>query len=107
MLVNGAKSVDEDAAKKLKEALDWINGYLDKTGYIAGTKHITIADLVFFVWVSSLISLKKHLVNTDEYPKLLDWAKRIRSTLPNGAKTSDEGVKMLMKFFEEKTGLTL
>ena len=78
-----------------------------KTGYVAETNHVTIADLALYTWVSVFVGLKKHLLETDNYPRVLDWAKRVKSALPNAEKSSEEGLEMLLKFFEDKSGLSL
>ena len=104
-MIDGAKSLDEITLKRLKELFGWLSGYLDETGFVAGTKHMTIADLMLYSWVSALISLKKYILDTDEYPKVLDWAEKVKGTLPHPDKSSEEGIRLMIKYFEEKSGL--
>ena len=43
------KEIAEGAREKLAEALRWVSDMVGKTGYAAGTDHITLADLCFIV----------------------------------------------------------
>ena len=93
--------------KQLREAFQWITGFVEKSGFVCGTDSVTIADLAIYAWVSALAALKKHLLDVDEFPAVNEWAKRVRSALRNPDKSSDEGNRVLAKFFEDRAGLKL
>lgn len=42
---SGKVRADPEAYSRLAEALDWFSDSVDPTGYVAGTNHITLADI--------------------------------------------------------------
>jgi hypothetical protein len=43
----GGATVPQDKFDKLDEVLGWIVDFIKPTGYVAGTDHLTIADICF------------------------------------------------------------
>ncbi len=108
LVFKGAKTVDGEAKKKLVEMFDWMDGYIVKTGFVADTEKPTIADLAMYAWVSAFACLGKHLIDVEgAYPKLVAWGERVKAELSNADKSSDEGLRVLAKFFRDRSGLDI
>ena len=45
----------ENKDKRFKEVMGWVTDFIKPTGYVAGTDHMTVADIAFiatYSWVS-------------------------------------------------------
>lgn len=71
----GARTLTEENVKTIEELYALLNTFLEKTKFIAGDT-LTIADFCIITTVSS----GELFVPIDEakFPKLVDWAKRIK-----------------------------
>ena len=38
---------DEAKQERFKEVMGWVNDFIKPTGYVAGTDHLTVADIAF------------------------------------------------------------
>ena len=65
----GGDSIEKEKWEKLQEVLGWTKGFIEETGYVAGTAKMTLADLCFLATLSSVsaagslhaLGAKKHL----------------------------------------------
>ena len=48
----GAPIPDETTFNKFYEVLGWANDMVKETGYVAGTDHLTVADIAFIATYS-------------------------------------------------------
>ena len=43
----GGDKPGDDKYERMKEVLGWVNDFIKPTGYVAGTDHLTLADICF------------------------------------------------------------
>jgi len=82
-IFEGLKEIPTAKMEALHEVLGWVNGFLDSTGYVAGTDHLTLADICI---VSTLTTLKECQVVpdlADKYPNLIAFIERMTKEIPN------------------------
>ena len=48
----GGQKVEDDKYEKVKEVMGWVSDMIKPTGYVAGTSHLTIADICFVATIS-------------------------------------------------------
>lgn len=86
--------------EKCQKAMGWLNGFLEKSGYVAGTEEISIADIVIFASVSTF-----EIAGFDftDYPKVKEWLDMMKESAP-GRETNEEGLEMMKKFLEGEQG---
>jgi glutathione S-transferase len=66
----------------LHEVLGWLNDYVAETGYVAGTKSMTIADISMITTYANLVACQGH-IDLSAYPKAQAWFERVKAELPN------------------------
>ena len=101
----GVKEVDPEKAKQLQAKFDLIKQFTAKTGFIAETESISIADIGVYAFVSTLAFTKKLIINFEDYPEVQAWMAKVKAAIPNYDKANGDGLKMFEGFFREKTGL--
>ena len=52
---------------RFKEIMNWVDDFIKNTGYVAGTNHLTLADICFSATYSYEISFKKFCFCICEY----------------------------------------
>ena len=53
-MFGGSKSIDKEKYAKLQEVLGWAKDFIANTGYAAGTKKLTLADICFISTLSTV-----------------------------------------------------
>ena len=43
----GGPEEEGKKVEKFKEVMGWVNDFIKPTGYVAGTDHLTVADIAF------------------------------------------------------------
>lgn len=83
--------------KKCENAMELLNGFLEKSGFVAGTEEMSIADIVIFASVSTF-----EIAGFDfsAYPKVEEWLEMMKESAP-GRETNEEGLEMMKQFFEK------
>lgn len=71
---------------------------------MAGTTHLTLADLSILATYSSMELTKGVYVDLELYPESRKWAAKMRALVPNYEKVCGEGTKVFGVIFEAKTG---
>ena len=46
-LMFGGTKPGPEKLEKFKEVMGWVNDFIKPTGYVAGTNHLTVADIAF------------------------------------------------------------
>lgn len=87
--------------EKCQKAMALLNGFLEKSRYVAGTEEITVADLVLFASVSTF-----EIAGFDftDYPKVKEWLDILKESAP-GRVTNEEGLVMMKKFLGVDEGV--
>ena len=70
------------------------------TGFVAGTNHVTIADIAMAATFTQLQATD--LVDMSPYPELMPWLDRIKVAVPNYQKACGEGMQKFGDFFKQK-----
>ncbi|XP_014260234.1 glutathione S-transferase 1-like [Cimex lectularius] len=94
MLFGGA-SYDEEKAKKLDEALGFLDGFLAKTAWVAGD-NMTIAD---FCLAASVSTFEVVGVNLAKHANVTKWLQKCKTTMPGYKEANQEGVEAFEKAF--------
>uniref|UniRef100_A0A2M4BZU4 glutathione transferase n=1 Tax=Anopheles marajoara TaxID=58244 RepID=A0A2M4BZU4_9DIPT len=81
--------------KKMKDAVDFLNTFLDGQKYVAG-EHLTVADLSILATVSTYDVAGFELA---KYPNVQKWYDNIRKEAP-GAAINEAGILEFKKYFE-------
>ncbi|XP_049765496.1 glutathione S-transferase 1-like [Schistocerca cancellata] len=84
-------TVDRDKKDALYEALDFLEKFLERTGWVAGD-HATIADIACAVTASSIEAIGADLSG---FPKTRDWLGRCRKSIRGFREADDEGARFL------------
>jgi glutathione S-transferase len=86
--------------KKLEDAVELLNTFLDTTGFVAGTQTLTVADLAIFASISTIEVFHFDFL---PYPRVQKWLKLMKETAP-GRELNEEGVQVMdqtIKAFRE------
>lgn len=103
----GQTEIPEAKINSLKEAFGFLEGFLEKTGFAAGTDHLTLADLALLATYSTIETTKKNFVNLSDYPRSQAWAEKMKKSIPNYAKANGDGVNVFYEFIKKRTKLDL
>lgn len=90
------KEMNPENLKKLEGSMAILDKFLEPTGFAAGTKSFTVADLVLFSTVSTF-----EAVNFDfsPYPNVRTWLDLMKKTAP-GREFNAEGVELMRGYFK-------
>ncbi len=77
------------AFDKLRAAYKYANDCLKEAGFIAGTDHMTIADLSMVSFYGTAHVCK--FVDMSAYPELAAWYAKMKSLIPNFEQAYQEG----------------
>nr|ATE81124.1 glutathione S-transferase [Helicoverpa armigera] len=87
-IFGGAKA-DEALLKKLEEALQFLNTFLEGQKYAAGDK-LTLADLSLVATVSTIDAVD---ISLKEYPNVEKWFELVKATAPGYQEANEAGLK--------------
>ena len=94
-------SIEKDKYAKLQEVLGWAKGFIAETGYVAGTKKLTLADICFVATLSTVTATG--IVDFEkEYPELKNYIESISKEIPNYEKANGTGAAMFGGWGGEK-----
>ena len=99
------KTIEASNKAKIQEALDWLETMIAPTGFMAGTSNFTIADVSVLALITTLQTTKDLYADWKKLPKTVSWVEKMKNSVPNYAKSNDEGVKVFEAFFKNATGL--
>ncbi len=89
--------IPDSARAKFKEVLGFANEMVKKSGYIAGTDHITLADLSCLASFSTMIEMDG--MDVGPFPELRAWFNRVKGEVKNYEKANGAGAKMYGEYF--------
>lgn len=92
------KPADAEKEESFKKALVLLEGFLEKTPYVAGD-HLTLAD---FSIVASLSFAEVADYSFDPYPKITAWLKTMKSEVPNYKEINDVPLNEFKEFLKSK-----
>ena len=92
VLFGNAKEASPASLERLHEVLGWVRDFLKLSGFIAGTDHVTIADLAFVASYSSILAGNQ--IDLAQYdPDLKVWFERCKAAIPNYEEANGVGAE--------------
>nr|ACE81244.1 glutathione S-transferase delta-epsilon 1 [Tigriopus japonicus] len=101
----GQKEINQDKVTALKEKLQLFDGYFEKTGFVAGTKDMTVADICCLATYTTIQATGTVFVNLEDYPKAQKWVETCKNKIPDYEDSNQKGLDIFKKFFHTRTGL--
>merc|ERR1719323_2986274 len=74
MFKDGRPAPGEKENNRVKEVMGWVNDFIKPTGYVAGTDHMTLADICFAATLSTAVATEHF--DLSAYPETLACLKR-------------------------------
>lgn len=90
------REITTDNIKKVQDAVEWLDNFLAATGFVAGTKKISVADFSLFATVSTFETVD---FDFTPYANVQKWMERM-NTLP-GADVNKGGVEQIKAYFKK------
>jgi len=84
--------------ERFREVMGWLNDMLKPTGYVAGTDHMTIADISLLASFSTMAATEHF--DLSAYPNATAWFEKVKGEVPNYEKLCGEGAAMFGGFFK-------
>lgn len=84
---------------KFHEALGWLDGYLSRGRFAAGTDHVTVADHVLVANVSSFEATGSL---PGKHQKINAWLERCKKEMPGYEEANGKGAKTLGEYLKSK-----
>ncbi len=86
---------------RMKEVLGWADGYVrdSKTGYIAGTPSLSLADLSFAASYSTIAAFK--YFDLGDYQHLNAWFDRMKKEIPKYKELCGDGADALAEMWNK------
>ena len=81
--------------------MGWVTDFIKPTGYVAGTSHITVADLAFLATYSTIVAVGHF--DLAPYSEVNAWFEKVQSEVPNYAKCNAEGAAIFGGLYEKAT----
>ncbi|GLH15269.1 Glutathione S-transferase D7 [Gryllus bimaculatus] len=94
----GADTISADLKKNAYEALDWLEGYLKSTEWVAGD-HITIADALCVANVTTYVAMGFDL---NKYPQIKAWVANCKKSIPDFETVNEQGTDAFHVAFKSK-----
>ena len=69
--------------------MGWVNDFIKPTGYVAGTDHLTVADLCFVATYATIEACGKF--DLAPYAETNAWFEKMKTEIPNYEKANGEG----------------
>jgi len=91
----------QDKYDKLTEVMGWVTDMIKPTGYVAGTDHMTIADICFVATVST--GLATEHFDWSGYPEIMAWLEKMKGEIPDYEKANGAGVAAFSALFKKLT----
>ena len=92
VMMQGSKAPSQVLQDKYHEVLGWVSN-MAKSGYVAGTSNMTLADISFVATYSSIKAMGS--VDTRKYPFIEAWFIRCKQQIPKYQEVCGEGAEML------------
>ena len=96
LVFNKKKEVKID---KVEESLKFVDIYLNKSGFLAGTSYPTLAD---FSCLATFTTIEKsQLVSMNKYPVIRNWAEKMKKIARNYEIANEIGIRSFGKIFSK------
>lgn len=92
------KTKDPENLKKFEGTVAILDKFLEPTGYVAGTKKLTLADIILF---SSVSTFEVANFDLSPYPNVQKWVTLMKETCPGRDQNAD-GLEQMKAFISSK-----
>ncbi|XP_013784859.2 glutathione S-transferase 1-like [Limulus polyphemus] len=89
---------DQEKEQNFKTALGYLEGYLEKSTYVAGDK-LTLADISIIASLSMMDVLDYEY---GSYPKISVWMAKVKEEIPDYKTTNDEPIQAFKAWVKSK-----
>ena len=96
----GGPTPGPEKDERAKEVLGWLNDFIKPTGYVAGTDHLTVADLALMASFSTMAATENF--DLTDYPETTAWFEKVKGEVPNYETACGEGAAAFGAFFKSK-----
>jgi len=96
----GGPTPGPDKHDKFKEVMGWVNDFIKATGYVAGTDHLTVADLAFVATYATIEACGNF--DLTPYAETNAWFEKMKKEIPNYEKANGEGAAGFGGWFKSK-----
>jgi len=97
LVFQGLDKLEAEKVTKLEEVLGWVNGWVEGTGFVAGTDHLTLADISIAATLETILQTLEHADFVKDFDtrfaNLKPYAKRVSEAIPNYEATNLAGAK--------------
>jgi len=96
----GGPTPGPEKLEKFVEVMGWVNDFIKPTGYVAGTDHLTVADLCFVATYATIEACGKF--DLTPYAETNAWFEKMKTEIPNYEKANGEGAAAFGGWFKSK-----
>jgi len=96
----GGPAPGPDKLEKFTEVMGWVNDFIKPTGYVAGTDHLTVADLCFLATYATIVASENF--DLTPYAETNAWFEKLKKEVPNYEKANGEGAAAFGGWFKSK-----
>nr|AFJ75818.1 glutathione s-transferase D2 [Sogatella furcifera] len=96
----GGAPLEEEKKKKLGDALVFLDGFLEKSPFVAG-ENLTLADLAIVASISTIEAVEYDL---SPYKNINSWYAKVKAAAPGYKEANEEGSKAFGQMFKAMTG---
>jgi glutathione S-transferase len=93
-----SKDPPATALPKALEVLGWVNDFIKPTGYVAGTDHLTIADIAFLSTYSTIVATGA--IDVTPYTAINEWFEKVKNEVPNYEKANGVGAEAFGQWYK-------
>jgi len=92
----------ESKDKRFKEVMGWVTDFIKPTGYVAGTDHLTVADIAFIATYSTIEAVNHF--DLTQYPEVNEWFEKVKGEIPNYEECNGKGAGDMGLWYRTVTG---
>nr|ALS04353.1 glutathione S-transferase delta-epsilon 2 [Acartia pacifica]ALS04354.1 glutathione S-transferase delta-epsilon 2 [Acartia pacifica] len=96
----GGAAPEQKHWDRLAEVLGWLNGFVAGGEFVAGTNHLTIADISLLATYSTISAAG--ITDLTKYPEAEAWFKKCADQIPNYASANGDGAQAFGTWFKSK-----
>ena len=94
----GGPKPGQDKVDRFAEVMGWVNDFVKTSGYVAGTDHLTVADVAFVATYATIVAAG-HLDLTP-YVEVNAWFEKVKAQVPNYEKACGQGAAAFGGWFK-------
>lgn len=92
ILLGPQRTLDPVCIERMHEVLGWFRDKIKPTGFVAGTDHLTLADISFVSSTTTIIATG--VFDLSGYPEIMQWLERCKALIPNYKNSCGDGANL-------------